>query len=87
MKYSKSFGAVTGDKGNLNLSTKQFQRLMNIVFIEGVINGLDKAKQTYKGTVQFYKYDIIIFKENVKLTDLTGILSPDKLLKEMHQLD
>ncbi len=72
MKYSKYFGAITRDKGNLNLSTKQFQRLMNIVFLEGVINGLNKAKQTYKDTNQYYRYDIIIFKENVKLTNLTG---------------
>ena len=60
---------------------------MNIVFVEGVINGLDKAKQTCKGISQVYKYDITIFKENKRLTDLTGNLPPDKLLKEMHQLD
>ena len=76
MKYSKYFGVITRDKGNLNLSTTQFQRLMNIVFVEGSINGLNKAKQTYKDTNQFYRYDTIIFKENVKLTDLTGNLSP-----------
>ena len=87
MKYSKYFGAITRDKGNLNLSTAQFQRLMNIVFVEGVINGLNKAKQTYKDTELFYQYDMLIFKESTKLSDLTGNLEPDKLLKEMHQLD
>ena len=87
MKYSKYFGLITKEKGSLNLSTSQFQRLMNIVFIEGVIHGLNKAKQTYKGTELFYRYDTIIFRENMKLTDLTGELKPDDLLKEMHQLD
>ena len=60
---------------------------MNIVFVEGSINGLNKAKQTYKDTNQFYRYDTIIFKESRKLSELTGNLDPDKLLKEMHQLD
>jgi len=60
---------------------------MNIVFVEGVINGLNKAKHTYKDTKLFYQYDMLIFKESMKLTDLTGNLEPDRLLKEMHQLD
>jgi hypothetical protein len=87
MKYSKYFGLITRDKGGLNLSTAQFQRLMNIVFVEGSIDGLNKAKQTYKDTNQFYRYDTIIFKENKRLTDLTGNLPPELLIKEMHQLD
>ena len=76
MRYSKYFGHITKEKGNLNLSTSQFQRLMNIVYIEGVIHGLNKAKQTYKDTELFYRYDTIIFRENMKLTDLTGELKP-----------
>ena len=87
MKYSKYFGLITRDKGDLNLSTAQFQRLMNIVFLEGSISGLSKAKQTYKDTNQFYRYDTIIFKESRKLSELTGNLDPDKLLKEMHRVD
>ena len=87
MKYSKYFGLITRDKGSLNLSTAQFQRLMNIVFVEGSIDGLNKAKQTYKDTNQFYRYDTIIFKESRKLSELTGNLDPDKLLKEMHRVD
>lgn len=87
MKYSKYFGVITKDKGNLNLNTVQFQRLMNIVFVEGVINGLNNAKQTYKDTNQYFRYDILIFKEVRRLEELTGNLQPDKLLIEMHGLD
>ena len=84
MKYSKHFGAITRDKGNLNLSTKQFQRLMNIVVIVGSISGMNKAKETYKGTNQYYRYDLLIFKQDKQLIELTGNLEPDELLKEMH---
>ena len=84
MKYSKYLGVITRDKGNLNLSTKQFQRLMNIVFLEGSISGMNKAKETYKGTNQYYRYDIKIFKLSRKLSDLTGDSEPDKLLRDMH---
>jgi hypothetical protein len=87
MKYSKYFGVITKDKGNLNLNTVQFQRLMNIVFVEGVINGLNNAKQTYKDTNQYFRYDILIFKEVRRLEELTGNLQHDKLLIEMHGLD
>jgi len=46
MIYTKYFGSITKDNGALNLPNEQFQRLMNI----GVILGLNKAKNTYKGT-------------------------------------
>ena len=84
MNYTKYFGLITKDNGALNLPTEQFQRLMNIVHIEGVILGLNKAKNTYKGTELFYRYDTLIFKQNMKLTELTGNLEPKELIKEMY---
>lgn len=53
MKYTKYFGLITKEQGRLNLSTQQFQRMMNIVHIEGVVLGLNKAKETYKDTNQY----------------------------------
>jgi hypothetical protein len=85
MKYTKYFGLMTKEQGRLNLATQQFQRLMNIVHLEGVILGLNKAKETYINTNQYYKYDIIILGENKKLSDLTGNLTAELLLKEMVQ--
>ena len=87
MKYTKYFGLITKEQGRLNLSTEQFQRMMNIVYLEGVISGLNKAKETYKDTNQYYKYDTIIFKHEVQLTDLTGNLTPDLLIEEMMRLE
>jgi len=87
MKYTKYFGAITREHGALNLSSRQFQRMMNIVHLEGVILGLNKVKETYKNTNQYYKYDIIILKHEVQLTDLTGNLTPDLLIEEMVRLE
>jgi hypothetical protein len=87
MKYTKYFGLMTKEQGRLNLPTMQFQRLMNIVHLEGVILGLNKAKETYLNTNQYYKYDIIILDENKKLSALTGNITPELLLKEMVQFE
>ena len=70
----------------MNLSTDQFQRMMNIVHIEGVIAGLTIAKEANKDTNKYYKYDFIILKEKDVLSDLTGNLAPDMLLREMMEL-
>ena len=85
MKYTKYFGLITKEQGRLNLSSEQFQRTMNIVHLEGVMLGLNNAKETYKDTIHYHKYDLIIFKYGNKLTELTGNLAPEMLLHEMVQ--
>ena len=78
---------MTKEQGRLNLPTMQFQRFMNIVHLEGVLFGLSKAKEANKDTQAYHKYDILILNENTKLTELTGNISPDLLLKEMVQFE
>ena len=87
MKYTKYFGLMTKEQGRLNLSTMQFQRLMNIVHLEGVLLGLNKAKESNKDTQAYYKYDILILDENKKFSNLTGNVTPELLLKEMVQFE
>jgi len=86
MKYSKYFGRITKDNGQPNLNIEQFRRMMNIVSVEGVIQGLKIIKEKYKNTSAYYKFDIDIFKHQRVLTDLSGNLSPDDLIKEMYHL-
>jgi len=83
MIYTKYFGLITKEQGRLNLSSVQFQRTMNIVHLEGVMLGLNNAKETYKDTIHYYKYDMILFKYGKKLTELTENLAPEILLQEM----
>ncbi|NEW79023.1 MAG: hypothetical protein GZ086_06260 [Gelidibacter sp.] len=83
MKYTKYFGLIIKEQGQINLPPDQFQRMMNIVHLEGVILGLNKAKETFKDTNLYYKYDIIILDNATKLSALTGNISPNLLLKKM----
>jgi len=86
MKFTKYFGDITKEQGQINLSSEQFRRMMNIVHVEGILMGLNKIKETHKNTDEYYKYDILIFNEKEKLKSLTSNLSPELLLTEMLQL-
>ena len=85
MIYSKYFGAITNENGQPNLNNDQFRRMMNIISAEGVVHGLRFIKEKYKNTPGYYKYDVIIFKHQLVLTNLTGNLKPEDLLKEMYR--
>ena len=84
MIYANYFSSVTKDNGQPNLSADQFRRMMNIVYIEGVISGIKRIKEKEKG--QHFKHDILIFKHGSVLTGLTGNLKPNALLREMYLL-
>jgi len=42
----------------------QFQRLMNIVHLEGVLFGLRKAKEANKDKQEYHKYDMLILMQH-----------------------
>jgi len=83
MKYTKYFGLISRHQGQLNMSPSQFQRMMNIIHFEGVIMGLNRAKESYKYTNLYHRYDITILKYDTKLSELTSSVPPDMLLQEM----
>ena len=59
---------------------------MNIVHLEGVISGLNRAKESYKDSNLYYRYDTIISKYTDKLSSLTQSQTPELLLREMLQV-
>ena len=83
MRYTNYFSIVVKENGQPQLSSEQFRLMMNIIFLEGVIHGLNKSKEANNGTDQFYKYDVTIFKNEKRLTDLTGNVKPNELLLQM----
>lgn len=86
MKYTKYFGLISRHQGRLNLLPNEFQRMMNIVHLEGVICGLNRTKESYKDTNLYHRYNVIILKYDTKLSDLTGNVLPE-LLREMVQVE
>ena len=70
------------EAGPFQISADQWRRLMNIVYIEGSIRSLQKIRDP-----RFpYKYDMIVFKYQKRLADLTGNLSPKDLIREMYNV-
>ena len=57
---------------------------MNIVYVEGIIQGITCIKEKDKS--KYFKYDMLIFNHRISLTDLTGNLKPDMSLREMYRL-
>ena len=86
MQYTKHFSFLAKENGQPQLTSVQFRRVMKIIYLEGVIHGLNKVKESHKDTDQFYKYDMIIFREKKRLTDITGNQKPNILFKEMMRL-
>lgn len=55
---------------------------MNIVYLEGSIQGLKKIQDPEMP----HRYEMIIFKYQKKLADLTGNLKPHELIREMYRV-
>ena len=84
MIYTNYFSSLIIEQGPPNLNPDQFRRMMNIVFVEGIIVGIQRIKEKEKTMV--FKYDMLIFKHQKVLTDLTGNLQPRELIREMHSI-
>ena len=84
MQYTNYFSSLVREQGPPHLNTEQFRRMMNIVFLEGMIAGIEKIKVKEKS--QTFKYDMLIFKQNKRLAQLTGNLQPGQLIREMYQM-
>ena len=65
------------------MNTEQFRRMMNIISVEGIIQGMNRIKEKYKNTQYYYKYDLDIFKHQRVLTTPTGNLKAEDLIREM----
>ena len=83
MKYTHYFGVIIKNQGWINLPPNEVQRMMNIVHLEGVVYGLKRAKESYKDTNLYYRYDTLIGKHEDLLEKLTLKESPDQLLRKM----
>ena len=61
MIYTKYFTGFTKENGQANVSPDQFRRIMNIVFVEGRLQGINQIKTKEKTA---FRYDIMLFNQD-----------------------
>ena len=83
MKYTKYFSGLIVHHGRPNLSDDQFKRFMNIVHLEGRIEGINSIKRILQGTKEAHRFDMEYFKVQKLLTQLTGNVTPEELRKRL----
>lgn len=80
MKYSDYFGMQIKNFGLPKLNKEQFQRMMNIAFVEGLIVGMSERGKN--DTTYTWKH----YRDKKSLNELTKRLPPEKLYFEMIKL-
>ena len=83
MKYTKYFGGIIKHNGIPNLSQESFQTMMNIVWLEGQLEGLLKAQKNIRQEEEKYRFDIIKFNVGKQLTELTGNREPKDIMNDL----
>lgn len=83
MKYTKYFSGIINQYGRPNLSKDQFKKFMNIVHLEGRLEGLNSIKRTLEGSKDAHRFDMEYYRVNRQLTDLTGNLTPQELKEQL----
>lgn len=69
MKYTKYLVHIIKTKGLPNFNEAQFRTAMNVVNIEGRMEGVRKSKIAIQDN---HKLDMTIYREGKKLTEITG---------------
>jgi len=83
MKYTKYFSGIINQYGRPNLSKDQFKKFMNIVHLEGRLEGLNSIKRTLEGSKDAHRFNMEYYRVNRQLTDLTGNLTPQELKEQL----
>jgi hypothetical protein len=82
MKYTNYFSAKIGSDGIPHLDVKQFKVMMNIVFLEGKIDGIKyKAGKSTDELKPEKDIDVYDFQERLKI--LTNGIAPQALLNKL----
>lgn len=82
MVYTKYFAGILNENGPFQISANQWKRVMNIVYLEGSIQGIKNIQDPKMP----HRYEMVIFKYQKKLSDLTGNLKPEDLIREMYRV-
>ncbi len=83
MKYTKYFSGIINQYGRPNLTDDQFRKFMNIVHLEGRLEGINSIKRKLEDTKEEHRFDMEYFGVNKRLTELTGNIPPQELKEKL----
>jgi hypothetical protein len=81
MRYTKFFAGYVNTKGSPNLQPDQFKQLMNLIHLEGQIDGIDRVIDKFKHIDPPHKYDFVKVNINKLIHEVSKGLSPSELLE------
>tara|TARA_B110000902_G_C13995016_1_gene470390 strand:+ start:240 stop:500 length:261 start_codon:yes stop_codon:yes gene_type:complete len=81
--YTKYLSALVNDQGAPNLSQADYKKLMNVVYLEGKLEGLSSATKMMSNTNETRKFDLKMFDVQKQITLITGNLEPKEFIRLM----
>ena len=85
MIYSRYFKAIIREGGIGSLEPKTIAQIMNIIHLEGKLEGMNVLKEKMKDSSEPYKFDFDILKVKSHLSSITGDLQPKELLRRFYE--
>lgn len=87
MKYTRYIAIVFKTNGVPNLSDHGFATIMNIIHLEGAVEGVKKLQRNEKVDSERYKYNIWIKDFESKIEELTLRMEPLTLVQKLTELN
>jgi len=81
--YTKYLSALVNDQGAPNVSQADYKKLMNVVYLEGKLEGLRNASNMMTNTTEPRKFDLKMFDIQKQITQITGNLEPKEFIRLM----
>ena len=81
--YAKYFGEIIKNNGQPQLNDDQFRRMMNIVYLDGKLAGMECLRTKLKRLSNDYRFDMDYHLVSKQLTEITGNTEPGELLSQM----
>ena len=79
--YTNYFSMLIKEQGIPQFTPEYFRKMMNIVYLEGSIIGIRKIKEQNRNTKDYHKYDLIIFRFEKQLTEITQNVEPSEMIE------
>ncbi len=83
MRYTNYFGRHFKEHGQPHLTNDYYKIYFNLVCLENKIHGIEIIKKKYKGTNQYYQFDIEIETLKKQIFNITTDSYPEVFLMEM----